>query len=162
MKKKTFKYLFISSVFLILLLLLLNHYMSYSMRIGDTRFYLIETMAISKDGKPLLGLYCKDMYGGYKGLEMGGFPRIILWNDKYLISKNYNGKDTTITSYAIINQDSVNVLDGDIADLHIFKGETDYNKCLQRIGLSESRMKKINNNITWWELFFKDLCYHKD
>lgn len=161
MKKKIFKYLCTFSVFLILLILLLNHYMSYSIRIGDTRFYLIETMAMSKDGKPLLGLYCKDIYGGYKGVEMGGFPRIILWNDKYLISKNYDGKDTIITSYVIINQDSVNALDGDIAGLHIFKGETDYNKCLHRIGLSESKMKTINNNITWWEFLFTKLCYHK-
>jgi hypothetical protein len=30
--------------------------MSYDMRIGDTRFYLVETMATSEDGRSLLGL----------------------------------------------------------------------------------------------------------
>ena len=139
----------------LLLLLLLNHYMSYSMRIGDTRFFLVETMATSKDGKPLLGLYCKDRYGGYKGVEMSGFPRIILWNDKYLISKNYDGNDTTITNYVIINQNSVNLSDGDIAELHIFKRETEYNNCLQQKGLSESKMYKMDNHITWLELLYR-------
>lgn len=153
MKKKKYIIFIILSVFIILLTLL-NHYMSYSMRIGDTRFFLVETMAISKNGKPLLGLYCKDMYGGYKGVEMSGFPRIILWNDKYLISKNYNGNDTIITSYVIINQNSVNASDGDITILHNFKEETDYNNCLHQMGLSESKMKTINNSITWWELLF--------
>ena len=39
-------------------LLLLNHYyFSYSRRIGNTRFYLVKTMADSKDRKPLVGLF---------------------------------------------------------------------------------------------------------
>ena len=129
--------------------------MSYSMRIGNTRFFLVETIAISRNGNPLLGLYYKDMFGGYRGVEMSGFPKIILWNDKYLISKNHNGLDSTISSYVIINQDSVNTSDGDILGSHIFKEETDYNNYLQRIGLSESKMKIIDNRITWWELLFK-------
>ena len=157
MKKKLFKYFIILLILLILFifLLLLNHYMSYDMRIGNTRLYLVETMATSEDGESLLGLYCKNVNGGYKGVEMNGFPRIILWNDEYLISKNYDGRDTTINSYVIINQDSINESDGDIAGIQIFKKEVDYNNYLHRIGLSESKMKIINNNITWWELFFK-------
>ena len=106
MKKIITKVLIILSVF-IFLLLLFNHYMSYSMRIGNTRFYLIETMAMSKEGRPLLGLYYKDILGGYKGVGLNGFPKIILWNDKLLISKNYDGNDSPITSYAIIIKDSV-------------------------------------------------------
>ena len=143
------------SSFFIILLLLLNHYMSYSLRIGNTSFFLIETMATSKDGKPLMGLYCKVRNDGYKGVEMSGYPRIILWNEKYLISKNYDGNNTTIINYVIINQNSVNESDGDITDIHFFKGETDYNKYIQQIGLSESNMKRINNRIKWWELLFK-------
>ena len=154
MKKKKFK-CFIILLILFIFLLLLNHYMSYDMRIGDTRFYLVETMSTSEDGRSLLGLYHKDMYGGYKGVEMNGFPRIILWNDEYLISKNYDGRNTTINSYVIICQDSINESDSDIAGIQIFKKEVDYNNYLHQLGLSESKMKIINNNITWWELFFK-------
>ena len=128
MKKKKILYCIILTFFVVIIILvLLNNYMSYSMRIGGTRFFLVETMATSKEG---------------------------LWNEKYLISKNYDGKDTTITNYVIINQKSVNSSDGSIADIHIFKREKDYNNYLQNIGLSESDMKTINNRITWWELLF--------
>ena len=156
MKKKKILYCIILTFFVVIIILvLLNNYMSYSMRIGGTRFFLVETMATSKEGKPLLGLYFEIRNnGGYKGVEMSGFPRIILWNEKYLISKNYDGKDTTITNYVIINQKSVNSSDGSIADIHIFKREKDYNNYLQNIGLSESDMKTINSRITWWELLF--------
>ena len=157
MKKNNLFYYIISIAFVVLIILvLLNNYMSYSMRIGETRFFLVETMATSKDGKPLLGLYFEVRNnGGYKGVEMSGFPKIILWNEKYLISKNYDGKDTTIANYVIINQNSVNSSDGSITDIHIYKREKDYNNYLQNIGLSESDMKTINNRITWWELLFK-------
>ena len=157
MKKNNLFYYIISIAFVVLIILvLLNNYMSYSMRIGETRFFLVETMATSKDGKPLLGLYFEVRNnGGYKGVEMSGFPTIILWNEKYLISKNYDGKDTTIANYVIINQNSVNSSDGSITDIHIYKREKDYNNYLQNIGLSESDMKTINNRITWWELLFK-------
>ena len=123
MKKEKIFYCIISTSFVaIIILVLLNNYISYSMRIGDTSFYLVETMATSEEGKPLLGLYFEVRNnGGYKGVEMSGFPRIILWNEKYLISKNYDGKDTTITNYVIINQKSVNSSDGSIADIHIYK-----------------------------------------
>ena len=156
MKKVKVKYLVALSVtVLVLFLLLLNDYMSYSMRIGNTPCYLVETMAISKDGRPLLGLYCKTKHGGYKGVEMRGFPKNVLWNDKYLISKNYNGNDMDIISYVIINQDSVNISDGDIADLHIFEAEADYYNYLRQIELSESEMEQIDYRITWWKLLFK-------
>ena len=140
---------------LFLLLLLLNHYMSYSMRIGDTNFYLVETMAMSEEGDPLLGLYHKDINDGYKGVEMSGFPKIILWNEKYLISKNYDGNVPTITSYVIICQDSVNISDGDIAGILLFKTEIEYNNYMKQIGVSESKMNQIDNRITWWKLLLK-------
>lgn len=37
-----------------------------------------------------------------------GFPLIILWNDKYLISKNYDGNHPIIIKYVVINLDSIN------------------------------------------------------
>lgn len=128
--------------------------MSYSMKIGNTQFYLVETMASSNDGKPLLGLYTKAKYG-YKGVDMCGFPRFILWNDQYLISKNYNGNDTTIINYVIINRDSVNSYDGEITDIHIFLTEKEYKNYLKKKNISEAEMKQIDNHITWLELLFK-------
>lgn len=153
--KKTRIIFFVIILVSAILLMLLNHYMSYSMRIGDTQFYLVETAATSKDGRPLLGLYCKDMYGGYKGVNMSVFPRFVFWNDTYLISKNCDGNNTKITRYIVINRDSVNESDGDIAVLHIFKTEMEYRNYLNKIDLSEAEMKQIDNHITWWKLLFK-------
>lgn len=151
--KKRVKFLIVTSILLILLILI-NHYMSYSMKIGNTQFYLVETMASSNDGKPLLGLYTEVKYG-YKGVDMCGFPRFILWNDQYLISKNYNGNDTTIINYVIINRDSVNSYDGEITDIHIFLTEKEYKYYLKKKNISEAEMKQIDNHITWLELLFK-------
>ncbi len=156
-KTKTKRYIIALIMLVFIIFTLLNHYMSYSMRIGDTRFFLLETMAMSKDGKPLLGLYCEVMGGGYKGVEMRGFPRHILWNEDYLISKNYDGNDTTITNYVVINQDSVNLTDGNISGLRDFKAEADYINYVQQIGLSESKMKQIDNHITWWKMLFMEI-----
>lgn len=153
MKKKIIYSIVFSVV--ILLLVFINDYMSYSIRIGDTQLYFVETMAMSEDGEPLMGLFCKTMKAGYKGVEMGGFPRAVLWNDKYLISKNHNGKDTTINSYVIINQDSINEWDGSISDIHKFKDAEEYHGYLREISLSESNMKKVDNHVKWWQMLFK-------
>lgn len=140
---------------LFLFLLLLNHYMSYSMKIGNTSFYLVETMATSDDGKTLLALCHKDINGGYKGIEMSGFPKNILWNDKYLISKNYDGNTPIIINYVIIKLNNINVSDGVISELYVLNTKTEYNNFLQQRGLSESNLKQIDNHILWWELLFK-------
>lgn len=140
---------------LFLFLLLLNHYMSYSMKIGNTSFYLVETMATSDDGKTLLALCHKDINGGYKGIEMSGFPKNILWNDKYLISKYYDGNTPIIINYVIIKLNNINVSDGVISELYVLNTKTEYNNFLQQRGLSESNLKQIDNHILWWELLFK-------
>ena len=129
MKKNTRKYLVTLPLF-ILLLLWFNDLSSYSRRIGNTGFYLVETMAV----------------------EMPGFPKAILWNDKYLISKNYDGNSLKFSSYVIINLNSVNASDGNIEDIHIFITEADYYTYLQQTGLSESNMNQTDNHIAWWEV----------
>ena len=70
--KSLYKWLIL--IFIGTLLLFLNHYyFSYSRRIGNTRFYLVETMVDSKDGKPLAGLYYKPIaVSGYCGEESEG------------------------------------------------------------------------------------------
>lgn len=153
MKKVLKKSVAISVFFLFLLAF--NHYMSYSMRIGDTSFYLVETMATSDDGKTILGLCYKDMNGGYKGVEMNGFPKNVLWNDKYLISKNYDGKAPAITNYVVIKLGNRSVSIDTISELFVFTTKTEYNSFLQQRGISEFNMKQIDNRILWWELLFK-------
>ena len=150
MKKITFKH-FVVLLLIILFLLWGNDYLSYRRRIGNTGFYFVETMAMSKDGKALAGLYYKTPFG-YKGVEMPGFPRTVLWNDKYLISKNYDGNNSAFFCYVIINQDSVNASDGNIENIRVFITETDYYTYLQQIGLSESNMNQTDNHIAWWEV----------
>lgn len=140
---------------LLLFILVFNHYMSYSMRIGDTNFYLVETMAISDDGKSILELCYKDMHGGYKGVEMNGFPKNVLWNDKYLISKNFDGKTSSIINYVVIKLGNRSVSGNAISELNIFTMKTEYNSFLKQRGISESSMKQIDNHVLWWRLLFK-------
>jgi hypothetical protein len=56
----------------------------------------------------------------------------------------------------IINQDSVNASDGDVADLDVLNTEKEYCNYLNIIGLSEREMKQIDcRRISWWKLLFK-------
>lgn len=112
---------------------------------------LLRQWLCQKMVNPLAGLYYKTPFG-YKGVEMPGFPRTVLWNDKYLISKNYDGNNSAFFCYVIINQDSVNASDGNIENIRVFITETDYYTYLQQIGLSESNMNQTDNHIAWWEV----------
>lgn len=136
-------------------LLVFNHYMSYSMRIGDTNFYLVETMATSDDGKTLQGLYYKDVNGSYKGVAMNGFPKNVLWNDKYIISKNYDGNTSAITNYVVIRLCNTSGSSDVISEQYVFVTKTEYNCFLKKSGISEFNMKQIDNRVLWWELIFK-------
>lgn len=136
-------------------LLILNHYFSYSRRIGDTRFYLVETMADSKDGKPLAGLYYKTNTAvGYCGENTPGFPKTIYWNDRYVISKNFDGNNPDIIEYVIINLDSIEPYYGKMTDIHRFQDEKEYYMYLKQIKVSEADMNQTDNHVAWWESIF--------
>lgn len=139
-----------------LLLLLVNHFdWSYSRRIGNTRFYLVETMVDSNDGKPLAGLYYKPTdISGYNGENTPGFPMTILWNDRYIISKNFDGNKPEIVEYVIINIDSIESNFGEMKDIRRFQNKEDYYNYLKRIKLSEADMNQTDNHIAWWEALF--------
>lgn len=142
MKKLRFKYLLLSIV-AFLLLFWIHDKLSYRRRIGDTRFYLVESMAISKEGKPLVGLYYQpETISAYCGEYMPGFPRTILWNDKYLISKNYDGNTPDIIKYIVINMDSINVDNGEMKDIHVFAEEKDYYNYIKQLNLTESDLNE--------------------
>ena len=121
--KSLYKWLIL--IFIGTLLLFLNHYyFSYSRRIGNTRFYLVETMVDSKTGKPLAGLYYKPIAtSGFCGENTPGFPKIIYWNDKFVISKNFDGNNHEIVEYVIINLDSIEPNYGEMNDIHRFRNE---------------------------------------
>lgn len=138
------------------LLFFLNHYyFSYSRRIGNTRFYLVETMVDSKDGKPLAGLYYKlNATSGYCGENTPGFPKTIYWNDRYIISKNFDGNNPEIIEYVIINLDSIEPNYGKMNDIHRFQDENEYYMYLKQIKISEVDMNQTDNHIAWWESLF--------
>ena len=72
----------------------------------------------NKDGKELAGLfYTQDARLGY----YGGFPKSILWNDRYLISKNFDGEKSDILYYLVVDMDSINA--NGIVDkyVHVFE-----------------------------------------
>ena len=143
-------------IFIGTLLLFLNHYyFSYSRRIGNTRFYLVETMVDSKAGKPLAGLYYKPIAtSGFCGENTPGFPKIIYWNDKFVISKNFDGNNHEIVEYVIINLDSIEPNYGEMNDIHRFRNEEEYYTYLKQIKLSEADMNQTDNHIAWWEILF--------
>lgn len=142
-------------MFIGLLLLFLNECFSYSRRIGNTNFYLVQSMAFSKSGSQLAALYysSSDVYGYYGG-ETPGFPKYILWNDKYLISKNFDGDNPEIVEYVIINLDCVNPKTGEMTEIHRFQDDKAYYKYLKQIKLSEADMNQTDNHIAWWESIF--------
>ena len=152
--KSLYKWLIL--IFIGTLLLFLNHYyFSYSRRIGNTRFYLVETMVDSKAGKPLAGLYYKPIAtSGFCGENTPGFPKIIYWNDKFVISKNFDGNNPEIVEYVIINLDSIEPNYGEMNDIHRFRNEEEYYTYLKQIKLSEADMNQTDNHIAWWEILF--------
>lgn len=152
--KSLYKWLIL--IFIGTLLLFLNHYyFSYSRRIGNTRFYLVETMVDSKTGKPLAGLYYKPIAtSGFCGENTTGFPKIIYWNDKFVISKNFDGNNHEIVEYVIINLDSIEPNYGEMNDIHRFRNEEEYYTYLKQIKLSEADMNQTDNHIAWWEILF--------
>ena len=152
--KSLYKWLIL--IFIGTLLLFLNHYyFSYSRRIGNTRFYLVETMVDSKTGKPLAGLYYKPIAtSGFCGVNTPGFPKIIYWNDKFVISKNFYGNNHEIVEYVIINLDSIEPNYGEMNDIHRFRNEEEYYTYLKQIKLSEADMNQTDNHIAWWEILF--------
>ena len=132
-----------------------SDYFSYSRRIGNTRFYLVETMVDSKAGKPLAGLYYKPIAtSGFCGENTPGFPKIIYWNDKFVISKNFDGNNPEIVEYVIINLDSIEPNYGEMNDIHRFRNEEEYYTYLKQIKLSEADMNQTDNHIAWWEILF--------
>lgn len=147
MKKLRIKYLLLSIV-AFLLFFWIHEKLSYSRRIGDTRFYLVESMAISKEGKPLIGLYYQpETISAYCGEYTPGFPRVILWNDKYLISKNYDGNTPDNIKYIVINMDSINVDNGEMTDIHVFTEENDYCNYIKQLNLTESDLNETSPEI---------------
>ena len=134
----------------VFLLLWLNDMLSYSRRIGDTRFYLVETFATSKKGKPLAGLFYKRTDGlGYDGELTYEFPKVILWNDKYLIAKNHDGNNPAITSYTVINLKCTNTINNMSSCIRKFTKKNDYENFLKENNIKESAMNKTDNHILW-------------
>ncbi len=76
----------IVSLFLLLLLIFCGDINQYK-RIGETHFYLVESFATSKDGKPLANLHYE--FNNEKtpgeGVGIKGFPKCISWNEDYMI-----------------------------------------------------------------------------
>ena len=144
--------IFLVIVIGLLALVVINYSLSYSRRIGNTHFYLVETMALSEKGESLAGLYYRsDSTTGYIGEMTPGFPLIILWNDKYLISKNYDGNHPIIIKYVVINLDSINTdYYKEPKGIRTFSKRNDYLNYLQERHLSESNMNQTDNHIGWW------------
>ena len=120
-------------------------------RIGNTNFYLIESYAISKDGHPLACLYYK-YDNAYEGVRMSGFPLYIMWNEDYIITKNYDGKKNKIISYNIIES-----LQTDKSYMPVkvyeFSTKSAYHIALRNLGIDEKKINCTDNHLPWFSIF---------
>ena len=83
---------------------------------------------------------------GYCGENTPGFPKIIYWNDRYVISKNFDGNNSEIVEYVIINLDSINPNFGEMNDIHRFRDEKEYYAYMKQIKLSEAEAESDSAN----------------
>jgi hypothetical protein len=115
----------------------------------------VKTIADSKDGKPLVGLYYKPIAtSGYCGENTPGFPKTVYWNDRYVISKNFDGNSPEIIEYVIINLDSIEPNYGEMNNIHRFRDKEEYYTYLKQLKISEAEMNQTDNHIAWWETLF--------
>ena len=124
-----------------------------SKRIGETDFYIMESFASTKQGKPLNSLYYKhDSLSVYEGILMAGYPVHIMWNDKYIVCKNSNGDNTSIINYVVLvpNPSRLPEIPYDVNE---FNSEKDYLCFLDQLGISESGMNYSDSHIPWINCF---------
>ncbi len=161
MKKNIVKqFLLVIALIPILVLLVALGYgdiMQYK-RIGDTNFYLVETMAMSSNGKPLPGLYYSQNTSeeGFCGINLGAVPSQILWNCRYIVVKCIDRDNKKLISYCIIKILKTSSFDpADNYELHEYTKKDEYEKAMRNFGLKESEMNHTDNIIPWslhlWE-----------
>ena len=153
-KMKTLKLVFIIVlgfifVFIIMLLMISVDIRLYK-RIGDTNFYLVESVGSTvEDGKTPSHLYYRydwDEESLGEGLGLCGFPKQLFWNDKHLCLTNitYSNGQINDTIYYIIEIEKRN-------ELNIYKYETEaeFKSAEKELGLDESKMNHTDDNLPW-------------
>ena len=127
-------------------------------RIGDTNFYLVETMAESSEGKPLPGLYYSrnPQKEGFSGTNLGAIPFQLLWNNTYIVVKCTDRDSKRLIKYCIIKfcNTSIHGRAGNYV-LHEYTTKKEYERAMGYYGLNESEMNQTDNRIPWslhlWE-----------
>lgn len=115
-------------------------------RIGDTNFYLVETMAISSEGKPLPGLYYsrRPQEKGFSGVSLGAIPFQLFWNNRYIVVKCTDRDSKRLIKYCIIKILNTAFTDPeDNYELHEYTTEEEYEGdgllWFERIGTESNR-----------------------
>ncbi|MCM1078170.1 MAG: hypothetical protein NC344_01765 [Bacteroidales bacterium] len=121
-------------------------------RIGNTSFYLVETMAISSEGHPLPNLYySQNPYkDGFSGINQKGIPYRIFWNERFIVIKCSDINSKKIINYCIIKDlKTTNKNPDDNYNLHEYNRKDEYEEAMRFFGLNESEMFQTDNNIPW-------------
>lgn len=121
-------------------------------RIGNTNYYLVETMAISSEGTPLPNLYYSQNPGkdGFSGINQKGIPYLIFWNERFVVVKCSDINSKRITNYCIIeNFKTTNKNPDKNYNLHEYATMEEYKEAMKLFGLNEIEMYQTNNSIPW-------------
>ena len=144
------------SVIVLILMLLLGVWgfgdITQYKRIGDTNFFLVETMAESLEGRPLPDLYYSRNAGkdGFSGVNQRGIPYQIFWNGHFLVVKCSDRDSKRTINYCIIefSDSPISNRTGNY-DLHEYAGKREYEKAMLFFGLKESEMNQTDSRIPW-------------
>ena len=121
-------------------------------RIGDTNFYLVETMANSSDGRPLPGLYYSrnPSEKGFSGISLDGVPYQIFWNNSYIVVVCTDREGKIIAKYCIIKILITSSADcADDYEVYEYATKNEYEKAMCYYGLKPSEMNHTDNRIPW-------------
>lgn len=121
-------------------------------RIGNTNFYLVETMAISPEGYPLPNLYYSQnpRKNGFSGINQKGIPYQIFWNERFLVVKCSDTDSGKIINYCVMEDlKTTNKNPGNNYNLHEYATKKEYEEAMKLFGLNEIEMNQTDNNIPW-------------
>ena len=112
-------------------------------RIGDTNFYLIPdwedhgSYLSHSGGKP----------GGFYSIKHEGIVKDVYWNQQYLIIKCSKSEKEPVKYWYLLN--NTEDYNWKMFEIRQFFNSIEYEKALDSIGVSESRMKHTDGKIPW-------------
>ena len=135
-------------IFILLLFLLFAGDIIQYKRIGNTNFYLVEIMTMDSNGKMLPDIYWRENVSEdyFLHVNVKGFPKIVYWDNNYILVHSSDNKSDEIFSYSIITQ-NLKQDNGVQWDVQSYDSIVTYQLALHRLGLDETKMDSTDTKI---------------